>query len=109
MINPPTDIETTLGSLPKGVSLTQHAAAPCDTVLWFAPSVAELEQDLSDAASQLAEGGRLWILWPKKRATARSDLSQTIVRAFGLERGFVDYKIVAFDNTWSGLCFARRT
>jgi len=108
VISPPANIETTLGPLPTGASLALHAATACDTVLWFVRSTAALEQGLSDAASQLAAGGRLWILWPKVRAAMRSDLSQTIVRAFGLERGFVDYKIVAFDDTWSGLCFRRR-
>ncbi|MBP1602707.1 MAG: hypothetical protein H6Q06_2858, partial [Acidobacteria bacterium] len=28
---------------------------------------------------------------------------------FGLDSGFVDYKICAIDETWSGLLFARRT
>jgi hypothetical protein len=30
------------------------------------------------------------------------------VRAYGLGRGFVDYKICAIDETWSGLLFTRR-
>jgi hypothetical protein len=47
-------------------------------------------------------------LWPKKASGAPSDLTEPVVRAFGLARGFVDYKISAIDATWSGLCFARR-
>jgi hypothetical protein len=30
------------------------------------------------------------------------------VREFGLGAGWVDYKVCAIDETWSGLCFARR-
>ena len=30
------------------------------------------------------------------------------VREFGLAAEFVDYKICAIDDTWSGLLFARR-
>jgi hypothetical protein len=52
--------------------------------------------------------GALWILWPKKASGVRSDVDERAVRAFGLARGLVDYKIAAIDATWSGLCFARR-
>jgi hypothetical protein len=37
-----------------------------------------------------------------------SDLGEKEVRAFGLAAGFVDYKVCAVDETWSGLLFARR-
>jgi hypothetical protein len=30
------------------------------------------------------------------------------VRSFGLAAGWVDYKICAIDETWSGLLFTRR-
>jgi hypothetical protein len=50
----------------------------------------------------------LWIAWPKKTSKIAADLSQTGVRAFGLDRDFVDYKICSIDETWSGLLFARR-
>jgi hypothetical protein len=45
----------------------------------------------------------------KKASGLTSDLNQAEVRAFGMRSGFVDYKISAIDETWSGLCFARRT
>ena len=37
-----------------------------------------------------------------------TDLTQAAVRSFGLGSEFVDYKICAIDETWSGLLFARR-
>ena len=36
------------------------------------------------------------------------DATQPAVRAFGLAAGWVDFKICAIDETWSGLVFARR-
>ena len=56
----------------------------------------------------MGEPGALWIVWPKKASGIAADLDQSAVRAFGLARGLVDYKIAAIDETWSGLCFARR-
>ena len=61
------------------------------------------------AAGCLAEGGGLWIAWPKKASGVATDLTQATVRSFGLGSDFVDYKICAIDETWSGLLFARRT
>jgi hypothetical protein len=81
---------------------------PADLLLLFAKSEAELAEAFVEASAALADGGKLWICWPKKASCVESDLSQTVVRAFGLARGFVDYKISAIDETWSALCFARR-
>ena len=71
-------------------------------------SRAELARRFPVAARGLAAGGGLWIAWPKKASGVSTDLTQGHVREFGLESGFVDYKICAIDDTWSGLQFARR-
>jgi hypothetical protein len=52
--------------------------------------------------------GGIWILWPKKTSELSTDLTQSVVRKFGLAAGWVDYKICAVDETWSGLKFTRR-
>ena len=56
----------------------------------------------------LAADGSLWLAWPKKASGVASDLNETSVRAYGLESGWVDYKVCAVDRTWSGLLFTRR-
>jgi hypothetical protein len=58
----------------------------------------------------------VWVCWPKQAAqqSARnpgglsSDLDGNLVRELGLELGFVDVKVAAIDDTWSGLKFVRR-
>jgi hypothetical protein len=54
------------------------------------------------------DGGALWLIWPKKTSGIARDLGEAQVRKFGLAAGWVDYKICAVDETWSGLQFARR-
>jgi hypothetical protein len=44
----------------------------------------------------------------EKGGQGRNDLSESVVRAFGLGAGLVDVKICAVDETWSGLKFVRR-
>jgi hypothetical protein len=50
----------------------------------------------------------LWVAWPKKASGVETDVSEGIVRSFGLEAGLVDVKVCAVDHTWSGLKFVRR-
>lgn len=108
LLRAPKDFETALGALPPDVQLRRAARGTGEVVLLFAPSIAALEQQFGAAERALATGGRLWIAWPKKASGVRTDVTEPQVRAFGLARGLVDYKICAIDATWSGLCFARR-
>lgn len=77
-------------------------------VLVFFQSQADMEALLPQAIERMEPRGRLWALWQKKASGRGSDLSETGVRKLGLEHGLVDYKIASIDDTWSGLCFARR-
>lgn len=56
----------------------------------------------------LSAGGSLWIAWPKKASSTRSDVTQRDVRAAGPAAGLVDYEICSVDDTWFGLRFALR-
>jgi hypothetical protein len=47
-------------------------------------------------------------VWPKKTSALAGDLTEQFVRETGMGAGWVDYKICAVDETWSGLLFARR-
>lgn len=83
-------------------------ALPADVVLLFVRSQAELDDRLSEADAVMAEGGSVWIAWPKRASGIESDLDQNVVRETAMARGLVDYKVAAIDATWSGLRFARR-
>lgn len=108
LLGAPEGFEAALGDLPESVRIRRRAQGAADLVLLFAPSRAHLRRRFPGASRMLAEGGRLWIAWPKKASGLQSDLGEREVRAFGLKRGFVDFKIAAIDGTWSGLAFARR-
>jgi CheY-like chemotaxis protein len=97
-----------LGRLPEGVTLRNHARASFSVGLLFVRSKADLGRRFQGAVKAMGERGAFWIVWPKKASGVATDLDQNAVRAFGLARGLVDYKIAAIDETWSGLCFARR-
>ncbi|MGH9788093.1 MAG: hypothetical protein ACRD4U_05260, partial [Candidatus Acidiferrales bacterium] len=96
------------GALPENVRLQKHARGRPALTLLFSKSRAELERRFPGAARALSERGKLWLLWPKKTSGVSTDLNENVVRSFGLGRGWVDYKICAVDDTWSGLLFSRR-
>jgi CheY-like chemotaxis protein len=98
----------TLGALPGGVTVRQDTRSAFNVALLFARSKADLARRFPAAARAMGKPGALWIVWPKKPSGLQTDLDGNTVRAFGLARGLVDYKIAAIDVTWSGLCFARR-
>jgi hypothetical protein len=108
LLGAPQGFKTTLGKLPEGTTLAHGARTPADVILLFVRSSADLEERFPPAAKAMGDPGALWIVWPKKASGLAADLGANEVRAFGLAAGLVDYKIAAIDETWSGLCFARR-
>ena len=100
--------QETLGSLPEGAVVRGDTRSAFDVGLLFVRSKADLARRFPPAAKAMGERGALWIVWPKKPSGLQANLDGNAVRAFGLARGLVDYKIAAIDATWSGLCFARR-
>ncbi len=107
MIDAPESIGKKLAPLPDGVILHGDIDTVPDIALWFVEREAELLKRLRDVLLRVNEG-KLWILWPKASAGKDSDLTQKVVRKHGLDAGWVDFKVCAFDETWSGLCFTAR-
>jgi CheY-like chemotaxis protein len=107
LVNSPERFERKLDPLPIGVQISEDPSA-ANVAVFFAESEAELIRDFRRLSKALPEKTALWIAWPKQTSGVRTDLKENIVREFGLSAGWVDYKVCAIDETWSGLCFARR-
>lgn len=45
----------------------------------------------------------VWVSWPKKAAKVATDLSEDTIREVALPLGFVDIKVCAVNEVWSGL------
>ncbi len=98
LMEPPRDAHKLLGAFEE--------ADPdsCDLLLWWVRSNHEFM-----AGIRTITAPRLWIFWPKQASGVKTDLTQQTIRETGLAVGLVDYKICAFDKTWSGLLFSRRS
>jgi hypothetical protein len=107
LLNAPARFERKLEPLPDGAEIVEKPPVARVTVL-FVISQAELARDFRPLAKALPDKSALWIAWPKKASGVKTDLNENVIREFGLGDGWVDYKVCAIDETWSGLCFARR-
>jgi hypothetical protein len=87
---------------------TRAAGSPYDVIVAFCPDRARLDRRFSPLSERLATAGALWVAWPKRASGVSTDLDENVVRDVGLAEGLVDVKVVAIDDTWSGLKFVRR-
>lgn len=92
----------------KALRRSTAVSDAADLVLLFVRDSGELERDFAEAKQAVAPGGSLWICWPKKTSRLASDLTQVAVRRYAMDRGLVDFKVAAIDDTWSGLRFSRQ-
>jgi hypothetical protein len=69
----------------------------------FVTERAVLERLLADLRGKLAADGMVWVSWPKKAAKVPTDITENVIREVALPTGWVDVKVCAVDETWSGL------
>ena len=107
LLNSPPRFERKLEPVSAGAEIIDDASLANVAVL-FVTSEADLVRDFRALAKSLPQKVAFWIAWPKRASGMKTDLKEGIIREFGLAHEWVDYKVCAIDETWSGLCFARR-
>ena len=102
-IDAPKEYRSWLGELPKGVSIASRPTPPLRAVHVFATQRALLEKQLKDLRQRLEQTGFVWVSWPKKASKVATDITEDAIRALALPLGFVDIKVCAVSEVWSGL------
>jgi hypothetical protein len=102
-INAPAGYAKLLAPLPEGVSFTGKASAGVGFVHLFSSERKALEKELKRLRKTIADTGILWVSWPKKSSGVATDVTEGIIREVALPLGFVDIKVCAVNETWSGL------
>ena len=69
----------------------------------FLKESALLQQKLSKLRKLVASNGVIWVSWPKKSSRVATDVTEDVIRTIALPLGFVDIKVCAVDEVWSGL------
>jgi Protein of unknown function (DUF3052) len=103
ILNAPDNYAELIAPLPEGVRKITKFAASADLVHLFVSLRADLEATLTSIRPKLKADGAIWVSWPKKASKAPTDITEDTIRAVALPMGFVDIKVCAVDEKWSGL------
>jgi hypothetical protein len=98
--------------LPPTTTVVRRLRHGLDLTVTFHTELASLEARLPALFEHTVTHGMVWVSWPKQAAAKKfgidTDLNDNVVRTLGLELGWVDVKIAAINETWSGMKFVRR-
>jgi hypothetical protein len=82
---------------------TVRAAKDVDVALLFATSMKQFNAGFAALSTAVKPDGMIWAAWPKKASGIETDLTENVIRDTALKTPFVDVKVCAIDETWSGL------
>src|SRR3954452_12069841 len=99
----PADYASLLAPLPDGVTFVRKLTTSVEVVHLFTKSASELEAKLRRWRHAIRSDATVWISWPKKASKVPTDITEDVIRDVALPMGYVDVKVCAVDETWSGL------
>ena len=102
-IDAPKGYRALLEPLPAAVRFSSKVDRTTDIVHVFSTKKTQLERALASYRKKLDPNATVWVSWPKKSANVLSEITEDTVRELALPLGFVDVKVCAIDETWSGL------
>jgi hypothetical protein len=102
-IGAPKNYGALLAPLPPGARIAPRGPKSPRFVHLFTTARADLAKRLQQLRGTLAQDGVVWVSWPKKAAKIGTDVTEDTIRSVALPLGFVDVKVCAVDDTWSGL------
>jgi len=92
-----------LEPMPAKVRFVPRVSKGVDLAHVFVTRHGDLRRALVRFRKTLAPSATVWVSWPKKAANIASEVTEDTVRALALPLGFVDVKVCAVDDVWSGL------
>jgi len=102
-LHAPDDYLDWLAPLPEGVRFAARVSATTDVVHVFTDRRADLSARLEDLRGRIAPAAAVWVSWPKKSSKVPTDITEDTIREIALPLGFVDVKVCAVSDVWSGL------
>ena len=103
VLNAPDGYRDWLAPLPEGVRFEAEASAAVDVVHLFVDRRSALKTQLDGLRARIAPAAAVWVSWPKKASKVPTDVTEDAIRALALPIGFVDVKVCAVSEVWSGL------
>jgi len=76
-----------------------------DFVHLFVTSRAEFEERFTDAADAVADGGLLWVSYPKSKGKLKYDINRDSLWGLAIPKGWHPVSQVSLDEQWSAMWF----
>ena len=103
LIEAPENLLSLLQPLPASVSFANQAGQSIDLVHLFATRKEDLQKHLASLRQKLRADASVWASWPKKSSKEPTNITEDTIREVALPLGFVDIKVCAVSEVWSGL------
>jgi hypothetical protein len=103
LVGAPQDYASLIAPAPAGLRIGRRIGSTTDIVHVFSMRRLELERFLLSCRSKLKADAAIWVSWPKKSAKVPTDITEDVIREVALPLGFVDVKVCAVNDVWSGL------
>jgi hypothetical protein len=102
-LNAPPEYRSLLEPLPQGLVYAEKPAKTTDLVHLFVVERAALAAALAVLRRNLRPETPVWVSWPKKSSKVPTTITEDVIRQVALPLGFVDIKVCAVSEVWSGL------
>ena len=103
LVKAPAQYRALLAPVPALVSFTSTANSSTNLVHAFATERSALARLLPTLRKKLPSEAAIWVSWPKKSSKVPTDITEDTIREVALPLGFVDIKVCAVTEVWSGL------
>ena len=103
LVAAPRGYEQLVAPLPRDVHFEDN---PCQAVAIahvFVTWKKDLQKRLAALRKNLNSEAPIWVSWPKKSAQVPTDITESTIREVALPLGFIDVKVCAVTEVWSGL------
>ena len=103
VVDAPMDYAALIAPMGAKVAFATRLTRDVELLHAFVTKQSRLQDILGRARASLGPEAIVWVSWPKKAAKVPTDVTEDTVRDLALPLGFVDVKVCAVDDTWSGL------
>jgi hypothetical protein len=87
----------------KDANVARSLSDRVDLIHIFNKNAGELQSKLARLRTSIRPDAVVWVSWPKKSSKVPTDITEDVIRDIALPMGFVDVKVCAVDDVWSGL------
>jgi hypothetical protein len=105
LVNAPADY---FDLLETDISKQVVKTGTADFVHLFVVSRKDLHKQFNQLIKKLPTNAIIWISWYKKSAKIPTDITEDTIREIVLPAGWVDVKVCAVSDVWSGLKIVKR-